>query len=445
MLICLIAVLPAQAQETHPDSVAYQTKHYPALQIPQLLWTGLVYPLGEFTIYAEHTELATRVNDWFTNEAGTFGLFPQVNFGGETGFGGGLRTFHTDLFGKGKEFEALFIYASEGQMGSALYHDPGIGGGAFYWTLAGDYLKTESSDATINAAVSEKERFQQFEIEQYDIFSTLGWRAEAGPLEDYKKNLYIEGRVGLGSRDFSERFGPGELLPFRGYTDQAEELIGLGQSISLYTFGLQAIYDDRDFKTPKSELSHPLNYVFPGRVLEYDGAYYHSYRDIAYPERGGLLAAGADFATGDNIKFWRLTAEAQRFFTLFWSNRILALRTRVEKVTAIGDDLIPFTDLPTLGGSQRHRGYERGFFRGEGALLLSAEYRWPIWDTWDAYLFWDEGQVFDQYDDIKTDRFHSSFGAGLSIRTEQAFILGLRIGHSAQENALTGFSLEREF
>ena len=70
LLICFFAVLPAQSQEAHPDSVAFATKHYPALQIPQLLWTGLVYPLGEFTIYSERTELPTRVNDWFTNETG---------------------------------------------------------------------------------------------------------------------------------------------------------------------------------------------------------------------------------------------------------------------------------------------------------------------------------------------------------------------------------------
>lgn len=292
LLIYFCTVLPVQSQQAHPDSVAFATKHYPALQIPQLLWTGLVYPLGEFTIYAEHTELPTRVNDWFTNEAGTFGLFPQVNFGGETGFGGGLRTFHNDLCGKGKQFEALFVYANEGQLGSALYRDPGIAGGAFYWTVEGDYLKSRNSDATINAAVSGKERFQQFEIEQYDVFSTLGWRAEAGALEDFKKNLYIEGRVGFGTRDFSERFGPGVLLPFRGYTEQAEALVGLGQSLSLYSLGLNFTYDDRDFKAPKRELTHPLNYVFPGRVLKYDGEYYHSYRDLSYPERGGAADGG---------------------------------------------------------------------------------------------------------------------------------------------------------
>ena len=71
--------------------------------------------------------------------------------------------------------------------------------------------------------------------------------------------------------------------------------------------------------------------------------------------------------------------------------------------------------------------------RGAGALLLSAEYRYPIWDTWNAYLFWDEGQIFDEYGDIETDGFRTSYGAGISLRTEQAFLIGLSLAHSADQ------------
>ncbi len=98
-----------------------------------------------------------------------------------------------------------------------------------------------------------------------------------------------------------------------------------------------------------------------------------------------------------------------------------------------------------LGGSQRLRGYHRGSLRGQGALLLSAEYRYPIWDTWNAFLFWDEGQVFDEYGQVAADRFRTAYGAGVVLRTSRALLLSLRVGHSAQEKALTGFSLEQEF
>ena len=122
------------------------------------------------------------------------------------------------------------------------------------------------------------------------------------------------------------------------------------------------------------------------------------------------------------------------------------MRARLDKAHALGDDsIIPYSDLTTLGGTHRLRGYRRGSFRGEGSLLLSAEYRYPIWDTWNAFLFWDEGQAFDQYEDLGLNQLEYSYGAGISVRTERAFLFGLRIARSHEEEALTGFSLEKEF
>ena len=89
--------------------------------------------------------------------------------------------------------------------------------------------------------------------------------------------------------------------------------------------------------------------------------------------------------------------------------------------------------MPTLGGGQRLRGYRRGFFRDKGSLLLNAEYRYPIWDTWNAFLFWEEGQVFEKYGDLEAGGFEYSFGAGISVRTERAFLFGLRIARSEPE------------
>ena len=65
--LLLLWALPTFSQpeiDAKADSTtAYASKHYPLLQVPQLLWMGLVYPLGQFTIYAEHTKLPQRVNN----------------------------------------------------------------------------------------------------------------------------------------------------------------------------------------------------------------------------------------------------------------------------------------------------------------------------------------------------------------------------------------------
>ena len=53
--------------------------------------------------------------------------------------------------------------------------------------------------------------------------------------------------------------------------------------------------------------------------------------------------------------------------------------------------------------------------------------------------------MFDEFDQVEAGEFRSSFGAGITLRTEKAFLIGLRVGHSEEEKALVGFSLEQEF
>ena len=106
---------PATAAVAADSTETYETKHYYYLEFPRLLWTAAVHPLGQFIIYAEHGELQERITDLFTNADRSFGFFPYAKLGGETGTGGGFSTFHTDLFGTGKKFQAQFVYAGAGQ------------------------------------------------------------------------------------------------------------------------------------------------------------------------------------------------------------------------------------------------------------------------------------------------------------------------------------------
>ena len=449
----------AVAEESVSDSTGvFETRHYTALELPQKMWNALVYPIGEFTIYAEHSELPQRVRNWFTNEDRTFGLFPYGQLGGETGTGIGFNTFHTNLFGREKEFSASYIFAaSERQMGQALYCDPNVGGGDFYWSAQADFLKTDNEDATVNGiyegsedalvAAGLAEEDYLHEIQRFDGMVTVGWRPHAHELEDYRQNVYLEGRLGFGRQELEGGRGAESSFLVPGQSGRASLVPGLREEISYASIGGRVAYDDRDYREPARELSHPLNYQFPGRVLLLADDRYYSFRDIAYAERGGLLQAELDLITGSaDVSFLRIGVEAQRFFTLFWRNRIMALRARLDKAHRLGDEgIVPYAEMPTLGGGLRLRGSPRGRWRGEGALLLSAEYRYPIWDSWNAYLFWDEGQVFDEFDQVEAGEFRSSFGAGITLRTEKAFLIGLRVGHSEEEKALVGFSLEQEF
>ncbi|MEW6751201.1 MAG: BamA/TamA family outer membrane protein [Candidatus Latescibacterota bacterium] len=462
LLIASISVLagllqPARAASPEPlraDTLEpYRTQDHPVLALPWRAYRVLVDPLGRFVIYAERTELPRRVTDWFTNAERTFGLYPYAQLGGETGTGAGFTAFHTRLFGPGQLASATCVLsAPRRQTAEATYHDANVLGSRWYWTMQAGLLRTDSEDATINGFREALEDGGQAEddaglrLTAVDASSRLGWRPHAGALEAYRRSASVEVVLGYGLRDLG---APGPVLrplPASGQTAAAARVEGLGERLSLFSAGVGLTLDDRDWRRPARRVSHPLNYRLPGRVLLLADDRYYALRDTVYPERGGLVRATAEVVVGTgDAGFLRLGAEGQRFVTLFYRDRILALRARLDHVDPLSGRFVPYVDLPTLGGGQRLRGFKRGSFRGRGALLLAAEYRWPIWDTWNAYVFWEEGQVFDEYSQVEGGRFRTSLGGGISLRTEQALLARVRVGHSAAEKALLGFALEQEF
>ena len=252
-----------------------------------------------------------------------------------------------------------------------------------YWNASIAALATDHEKATINGRL--RGTGSRFEYEQGDLAFTIGRHTNYGKLEDYESDRFLELRLKYGLREYDAMVSGGGL--------PIDTFPGANQEIGMFSIGARLALDDRDFKQPTTSLTHSLNYQLPGRVLLFADDQYYSLRDIAFPEHGNLIQVETDYVTGsDDVRFLRYAADAQRFFTLFYINRILGLRVRLEKAHALGDDsIIPYSDLTTLGGSQRLRGYKRGSFRGEGSLLLSAEYRYPIWDTWNAFLFWGRG------------------------------------------------------
>lgn len=439
-----------------PDTTqVYRTSNNLVLQLPRLVWTWMIYPLGQATIYTEREELPQRAQKLFTNEAGTFGIYPQVQLGGETGTGGGARLFHTDVLGGDESLELIYLFsAASRQRAEFLFEDPTVGAGGLFWNAYGTWLDTDHEDATVNGVIEGREDLEDqlaaggqetlFGEQRADVQFAFGWRSNAGPLEEFRAGFTAELRAGWAQRQLDE-LTPRPNLLGETSTVTASAVPGLNQDLTYNWAGLRLAWDDRDAAAPRRQLTHSLRYQFPGRVLLEHGGLYHSFRNIAYPEGGGLAEISFDIARGDDVEFSRLGAEVQRFHTLFWKERVLAVRARLDKVFQATDGLAPYGDLPTLGGSTRLRGYKRGTFRGEGALLLAAEYRWPVWDTWNASLFWEEGHVFDDFDDIQSDTFASSVGIGLTMRSERAYLLGLRLAHSARNDVLLGFSLEHEF
>ncbi|MGH7898836.1 MAG: BamA/TamA family outer membrane protein, partial [Candidatus Binatia bacterium] len=191
----------------------------------------------------------------------------------------------------------------------------------------------------------------------------------------------------------------------------------------------------------------PIVIMGGGPVVEWDG------RDDKVRPRWGpyLRAEGGlwkstegEAADGGDFEYARYTVEIEQHLPTFRPNRTIAIQAMLDRVEPRGGGAVPFWDLPALDEDHLLRGFKRNRFRDEGAVLFNVEYRWPIWDLWDGYLFLDEGQVFGDWADVDLERFEWSAGAGVRFYSSKSFLLRVQLAFSEEETKFR-FGLSQEF
>jgi hypothetical protein len=148
---------------------------------------------------------------------------------------------------------------------------------------------------------------------------------------------------------------------------------------------------------------------------------------------GFLLTAAADYSHGigsDTSSYFRLYGAATLPINLWAHRNVLLFRFSTEAAAAVGDAIIPFSELPTLGGSDDLRGFRYQLFHGHTSILATAEYRFPIWMWMDAAVFVDYGGVFQQwYGGIGASRMQPDLGAALRLFGRDRFYLRLQLAY----------------
>jgi len=211
----------------------------------------------------------------------------------------------------------------------------------------------------------------------------------------------------------------------------------LGEAFStkaaVHYTSLAARGTDRDDKPPLQE-------VFPGEPpvgfhersdgvtallqLEHDDA-----PERTRPNRGGIQRGKVSYFTGnEGVRFWTWRAEIQQFLPLWFTRRSLAVRGVLSKIEPRGDSPVPFQRLLTNDDPDLMRGYKDVRFRDLGIALANVEYRFPIWSLdqstgtgVDMYVFDDVGQVFSDWDQIKTNNLTNSYGGGFRLGSREGF------------------------
>ena len=144
-------------------------------------------------------------------------------------------------------------------------------------------------------------------------------------------------------------------------------------------------------------------------------------RDVpGYPTSGGRYRLSmASFHDRDysQYSFRRMEADAAHYIPLLHKSWVLALRGRMALSQTDRGQEVPFYLLPTLGGSTALRGFSDYRFRDRDLLLVSAEYRWPIFRTMDGALFYDAGTVAASADALSMRHLHTDYGVGVRVHT----------------------------
>lgn len=372
-----------------PNLIPYQTRKslaYHVLAFPATVWRHLWYPLKKTTIWIEQNYIHLKVISFFLNDDLTAGVFPIMNVGGSLGFAPGVMAFHNNLFRQGKSINFSSLFASlDNNYTKLAYSDKSLLGSSFQLSLSTHFVSDSEENYYVGGNKSTKEDKTVYDIEEGKVQIGFGYNLSRSV------NWHILGN--LKHTDISQA------------SDQDDEKIqsdtpGFGTT-KLWGIGSGITFDFRN-GWPRT---------LSGTLIKLD---YHRYKEMS----------------DNRFGFHYYAVEVQQFVPVPFlaKNRRMSLRGRLENREEISGKEIPFYDLSMLGDSDNLRGFDQNRFRSGGSILFNFEYRYPIWDTWDAVLFFDEGQVFHKYDEVTFNSFHWAAGAGLRLMTKSGFICRLEAG-----------------
>ncbi len=175
---------------------------------------------------------------------------------------------------------------------------------------------------------------------------------------------------------------------------------------------LDLIMADPDFALDEGRLDGS-RYVTAGVIFEYDGRNHHG-----QPSRGFHILSrfirylGTDRSA--DLGFYEVKLDARHYLNV-WNKRILAARFYVQRFDADNnnDRATPIYMTSRIGGVDGIRGYTEWRFTDNDLALASLEWRFPLWDRLDGFIFLDEGRVYNEITDsefFRGWRYSAGFG-----------------------------------
>ncbi len=97
-----------------------------------------------------------------------------------------------------------------------------------------------------------------------------------------------------------------------------------------------------------------------------------------------------------------------------------------------GSDSLPFFLHAHVGGSSSLRGFALDRYYGRNLVLNTIEYRYALSPNLQAFIFFDQGQIFNRTSDLSLTNWHRNYGFGVKFRSAAATVLGLELGYGEE-------------
>jgi outer membrane protein assembly factor BamA len=385
----------------HPNTVPYESQRsvaYHVLASPAYLLHGLTRPIGWTLLYLER-----NYPNLFEPQPRRRGVLPLFELGGPVGATAGVVLYDNHLFGSAHRarFEGMFGARDFFEL-EARYEMPRPFGPHTRFSLEGNFFSEPQDRFFIDGAGSDLQTDEaRFSRQQVDVRTRLEYGTD---------DTAFDGAVGILYEhiDASTADGP-----------EGERLVGRA--------GLTTV----DLLTSSIELGLDLT---RGTKRTYAGTEVLLRLDYTHD------------LNGDRFRYGRYAVAVHQYVPvfLFPKTRRLALRAYLEQVEPIlGGDTVPFYQLPRLGGQRSLRGFVSDRFQGDGALLFTAEYRYPIWDTrnpagggLDAVFFVDTGQVFESFRAVAVNDFRTAVGGGFHLLNSRGLSARFEVARSVESTRI---------
>jgi hypothetical protein len=388
-----VPVAPADTTDD-PNEVPYATDRgvgYHALKLPAYVLHGATRPLGWAVKYVER-----EFPGLFVPQRPPRGVVPLIELGGPVGISGGLALYDNALFGSSHKarvegvYGARNFYEVEGR-----YDVPNPVGERSSFVLEGNFSTNPRNRFFLGGRQSQAyEDEVEFYIQQFEGGPELAYAlGDAMRLRHWVQYRYVEATPAdsrLGDR----------------FSDRAPGAPGLGTQ---HTLEVRTAWT---LDTRRRERSRPTS----GTLLRLGGAYTHDLESVQF-------------------RYGRYAAEVQQYLPVPGPlpARRLVLRSRLEQVEPmLSGKAVPFYAQPTLGSPEALRGFIPNRFASNGALVVNAEYRYPIWDLWDAVVFVDAGQVFRELEDVNVADFEVSYGGGIHLLSPKGLNFRFEVAGSTE-------------